>query len=34
MNPVCEDLFEVKDYATNTFVFELGPQTDVSLLAR
>ncbi|XP_068679480.1 GDP-D-glucose phosphorylase 1-like isoform X1 [Montipora capricornis] len=32
--PVCEDLFEVRDYATTAFVFELGPHTDVSMLAR
>lgn len=32
--PICKDVFEVRDYATNTLVFELGPQTDVSLLAR
>jgi len=32
--PICEDLFEVKDYATTAFVFELGPQTDAGLLAR
>jgi len=32
--PVCEDVFEVRDYATTTFVFELGPQTNACLLAR
>ncbi|KAL9981489.1 hypothetical protein ACROYT_G010196 [Oculina patagonica] len=32
--PVCEEVFEVRDYPTTTFVFELGPQTNVSLLAR
>ncbi|XP_058966097.2 GDP-D-glucose phosphorylase 1-like [Pocillopora verrucosa] len=32
--PLCKDVFEVRDYATNTLVFELGPQSDVSLLAR
>lgn len=31
---VCEDLFEVRDYATTMFVFELGPHTNPSLLAR
>lgn len=32
--PVCEDLFEVRDYATTAFVFELGPHTDARALAR
>jgi len=32
--PVCEDVFEVRDYATTMFVFELGPQTNACLLAR
>lgn len=32
--PVCEDLYEVKDYPTTAFVFELGPKTDAGLLAR
>ena len=32
--PVCEELFEVRDYATTTFVFELGPQTNARVLAR
>ncbi|XP_074636986.1 GDP-D-glucose phosphorylase 1-like isoform X1 [Acropora palmata] len=32
--PVCEDLFEVRDYATTAFVFELGPHTDARELAR
>ena len=32
--PVCEDVFEVRDYATTTFVFELGPQTNACSLAR
>lgn len=32
--PVCKDVYEVRDYATTTFVFELGPQTNVTLLSR
>ena len=32
--PVCEDVFEVRDYATTLFVFELGPQTNACVLAR
>jgi len=32
--PVCEDVYEVRDYATTLFVFELGPQTNTCVLAR
>ncbi|KAJ7389103.1 GDP-D-glucose phosphorylase 1 [Desmophyllum pertusum] len=31
---VCEDVFEVKNYPTTSFVFELAPETDVGSLAR
>ena len=34
VTPVCEDVFEVKNYPTTAFVFELAPETDVSHLAR
>lgn len=31
---VCENVYEVNDYPTTTFVFELAPETDVGFLAR
>jgi len=31
---VCENVFEVKNYPTTAFVFELAPETDVGSLAR
>ncbi|XP_078361050.1 GDP-D-glucose phosphorylase 1-like isoform X3 [Oculina patagonica] len=34
VNLVCENVFEVKNYPTTAFVFELAPETDVASLAR
>jgi len=34
VSPICEDVFEVKNYPTTAFVFELVPETDVPLLAK
>jgi len=31
---VCENVFEVKNYPTTAFVFELAPETNVGSLAR
>lgn len=31
---VCENVYEVNDYPTTTFVFELAPETDIGFLAR
>lgn len=31
---VCENVYEVNDYPTTAFVFELAPETDVGFLAR
>lgn len=31
---VCENVYEVNDYPTTTFVFELAPETDAGFLAR
>jgi len=34
MIPICEDLFEVIDYPTTIFVFELAPESSVSSIAK
>lgn len=34
VSPICKDIFEVRNYPTNAFVFELAPETDVCSLAR
>ena len=31
---VCDNIFEVKNYPTTAFVFELAPETNVGSLAR